>query len=102
MFAQLKERFLALKEFHAVQGLHWRCPDIAWRLVTYIWIGTVLQELLEFLLPIRKGHVHSTYTNIETSVIATVVLLGIPTALNLWHNLPRIIAFLRDPTFENE
>jgi hypothetical protein len=104
MFAQLKERLAALREFNAVRQLRWGMPDWFGRVMIIGWMNAIVQSLLYTALWWLHVRVDLWVPAILMSFIscATVLVVVGTTIANLYRNLPQIIAFLRDPTFENE
>ncbi len=102
MFVELRERFSALREFHSVHGLTWGFPEDAWRITRWIWLSGVIQVLFHALVPSMRHQPFLTEIAIQLRVCLffTVTLCLLCTFRNAWRNLPSIIAFLRDPTFE--
>lgn len=104
MFAALKERFGALTEFNSVRGLRWGLSRQAMVLLGFGWVNALVQSLLFTVL---------YYTHARTDLWVPAILLGLMAvtsvlvvtfslAVNLFKNIPQVIGFLRDPTFENE
>src|SRR5277367_3233366 len=104
MFAQLKERLAALREFNAVHRLRWGMPPWFGRLMIIGWMNAVIQSLLYTALWWFHVKTDLWVPAILMSFIslATVSVVVGTTIANLCRNVPQIIAFLRDPTFENE
>lgn len=104
MFETMKERFSALRELHTVRGLRWNFPPLFWRLNMYVWFGTVVGIFIHLLAPsfFHRSIMAELKSSVESNLFTSLILFAIFTGINAWRNLPTIIAFLRDPTFENE